>query len=506
MSPKSILALGALAASLFVASPPVEAQQRTDTLRVAFSRETDFVDRIHTDSIESGILSAAIYDTLIYDGPNGFVGLLATSWTWVDERTIDFDLRQGVKFHNGEEFDADDVVHTIGFVADLRNQLRQQPQDFGFIDRAEKLGKHKVRLHMKQVFPLAEHILATRLLIYPDEYTTKEGHAAHGTRPIGTGPYRMAEMRVGQSYMLRANPDYFTGPKPKAQIANVSIRTIADTQTQVAEMMGGGMDMIFNVPDDQAKNLALMPTLQVSYGDTARFNFLSLDVTGRNGDSPLKNLKVRQAINHAIDREAIVKNLVGGTSVTITGACHPRQLYCSQNVATYRFDPARARALLAEAGYPSGFRMNMLNGDAQLRPVGEAIQGYLRAVGIMADFETFTLPAWRSQLLQGKSTMSIVGWGSGGVYDAGRAMPTFFNGAEADYARDREVTDWVNRAGATADKAMRQDLYQRALSRIAEQAYIVPLFTSSVPFVVARDVDFKPDRDLPEFVRAKWRR
>ncbi len=497
-------ALAVMAAT--VVSPSI-AQQRQDNLRVALSSDNDFVARIQTASIDSGTLSAAVYDTLLYDAPTGgFAGLLATAWRWVDERTIDLDLRQGVTFHDGEPFDADDVVFTVAFAADPRNNLRQQAQDFGFLDRAEKLGPHKVRLHLKQPFPLAEHILASRLTILPDAFTTKEGPAAHASRPVGTGPYRVAEMRAGQSYVLRANPGYFDGPKPKAQIGTVTIRTIADTQTQVAEMMGGGLDMIFNVPDDLAKNLATMPNLQVAYGDTARFNFLSLDVAGRNGDTPLKDQRIRQAIAHAIDREAIVKNLVGGTSTATVSPCHPRQLFCTQDVATYRHDPARARQLLAEAGVPPGTRLSLINGDATLRPVGEAIQGYLRTVGITVEFETFTLPAWRTQLLQGKSTMSIVGWGSGGVFDTGRALPTFFNGAEGDYARDQEVVDWVTRAGATTDKAVREDLYRRALIRIAERAYVVPLFTSSVPFVVSRDVEFKPDRDTPEFVRARWRR
>ena len=501
------LLLSALGLISIIGIPTAEAGKRNDTLDVAFQRETDFVDRIHTDSRESAILSLAIYDTLLYQNPatGQITGLLAKSWTWIDDRTIDLDLRDDVKFHNGDAFDADDVTFTVGFVTDPENKLRQQDSGFMFVKAAEKRASNRVRLTLVRPEPVAEFLLAARFLVWPAKYTATQGHMIHATKPIGTGPYRARDVSPGKGVTLSAFEGYFAGAKPKAKVGTVNVRIIPDLQTQVAELMAGRLDFAQDMPPDQAENLRSNPALKVAYGDTIRITFLSLDAAGRTGDNPLKDDRVRQAVAHAIDRETIANRLVGGGSKALAAQCHPAMNHCAQDLPQASYDPARARQLLAAAGQSAGLAVT-LSASVDLKTVAEAIQGYLTAVGIRARVETAPLPAWRRNFLNGQSQMSVLGWGGGGIYDTSAALPVFFDMGNADYARDQEVADWVKQGASTVDAQRRAVLYKQALTRIAERTYTVPLYTNTVNYVMSADVDYAPTHvDVPVLSQIGWK-
>ena len=230
--------------------PDARAGKSEDTLNLVFARETDSVDRIHTNSRESQILSTIIYDSLLYGDPQTgkFSGLLATGWKWVNDTTLELDLRPGVKFHNGESFDADDVVYTTQFVMNPANKLRQQQADFGNIKGIEKLGAQKVRVTFEKPDPMALYLFANRLIMWPNEYTAAQGHQAHTNKPVGTGPYALQTMTAGKSYRLARNDAYVGGPRAKAAIKTINARVIAEVQTQMAEFMVGQNDLSFDIP------------------------------------------------------------------------------------------------------------------------------------------------------------------------------------------------------------------------------------------------------------------
>jgi peptide/nickel transport system substrate-binding protein len=499
-------AIAIAVASLFAFSP-AQAGPRDDTLNVAMARETDFVDRLHTNARESQLLSSLIYDTLIYAHPQtGKVdGLLAKSWTWVDGTTVEFELREGIKFHNGEPFDADDVVYTIGIVTDLSNNLRQQAADFGNLQSAEKVGPYKVRIKLKRPQPTIEYLFANRLIMWPNEYTAANGHAVHGTKPVGTGPYSLRSLSAGRGYVLARNDAYVGGPRPKAAIGTINFRVIPEIQTQVAELMVGNVEMSFDIPGDESEALKPMPSVKVGYGGTTRYTFLILDAAGRSGDTPLKNPKFRQAIAHSIDRNAIATQLAGGGATAIGTQCNPAQGMCAQDVAAPAYDPARARQLLQEAGLRPGVSVNFMS-SSDLRRIGEAIQAQLAVVGIQARYDTFQLPAWRTKLFQNESTISLLGWGGGGGFDIDDAIQIFYDGGPADYARDAELTKLIKDGGGILDRAAREKHYREVLARINERTYTVPLFANGAVYVTAANLDFTPPRlDSPDLTWAKWK-
>ena len=236
-----------------------------DTLSVAFTRELENVDSYFNSSREGVVMQRAIWDGLIYRDPktNEYKGNLATSWKWVDDLTLEFKLREGVKFHNGEAFNADDVVYTVNFVSNKENGAKTQ-RNVNWMKSAEKVDDFTVRINLKAPFPAAIEFLSGPVSIYPDQYYAKAGPTGMGLKPVGTGPYKATSVTPGKHFVLEKNNNYHDSPKGKPSIKNVDIRTIPDVNTQMAELFSGSLDLIWQVPSDQAENLAERDEFQVS--------------------------------------------------------------------------------------------------------------------------------------------------------------------------------------------------------------------------------------------------
>ena len=488
--------------------PPLHASQSDDTLRWASDRELGSLDYFYDSTREGIIISHLIWDSLIYRDPQTlkYKPLLATSWKWVDDTTIDLTLRQGVKFQNGEAFNADDVVYTLNYVVDPKNKVLRK-SNVDWIKSAEKQGDYKVRIHLKKPFPAAFEYLSGPIVIYPKDYYSKVGEKGMSDHPIGTGPYKVTKVVPGKAIDFEANPDYFDGsPKGKPHIKHIEFEMIPDKSTQLAELISGGLDWIWRVPADQAAKLDTLPNVQIKAGGTFRIGYLSMDAAGRTGkDNPFTDVRVRQAVAYAIDRKAIVENLVKGVSKVVNTACFPSQFGCSDDgVKNYDYDPAKARKLLAAAGYPNGFTTEFY--AYRERPYAEAMINYLQAVGIRAKLQFLRYPAFNDKELSGKAALFFGTWGSEGVNDISGITSYFFEGGGEDYARDPKVQQWLEAGDTTVDKSERKAKYSKALQRISKQAYWAPLFSYSINYAFSKDLVFTPPKDgIPRFVNARWK-
>jgi peptide/nickel transport system substrate-binding protein len=485
---------------------PAFADKSSNTLNFAWTKELETLDRYYNTAREGMIVSRHVYDDLIYRDPQTweYKPLLATSWKWIDPTTMELELREGVVFHNGEKFDADDVVYTLNFVSNPENKVLVQ-RNVNWIKKAEKLGTYKVRILLQKPFPAALEYLAGNVPIYPNEYYAEVGPQGFGLKPVGTGPYKVVTVEQGKRIVFEKNTDYFKdSPKGQPAIDRIVQRTIPEMTTMVAELMTGGLDWIYMVPTDQAEKLEKVPSLNVVRAETMRIGFLQMDVTGRTGDTPLKDVRVRKAICHAVDREAIAKNLVGGQSRVVHAACYPSQFGCIDTVTKYDYDPARAQQLLAEAGYADGFEIDFYG--YRDRPYGEAITGYLREVGIKANMKWLKYSALRDATKADKVALVMNTWGSYGVNDISNITGQHFRMEYNDFARDQEVTDWLNEGDNSIDEAKRREVYAKALKRIADQAYWLPLFSWVANYAFDKDLDFTPYPDaVPRFFLTAWK-
>jgi peptide/nickel transport system substrate-binding protein len=507
MSKRLIAPMAAAAVSVAMTAGPALAGKKDNTIRFAYDQVIENVDPYFNNVRLGVILGANVWDTLIYRDPvtNTYKGQLATSWKWVGDKTLELELRKGVAFHNGEAFDADDVVYTLNFASDPANKSTQQT-NIKWISKVEKLDRYTVRIHTKQVFPAALEYLAGPLVIHPNEYYAKVGPKGMNEKPVGSGPYRIVEHIVGKSIKLEKNPSPWAGSnKAVPKIDKVEVRMIPDRQTQMAEVLSGGMDLIMSVAYDQAKQAKAAPQVAVQSGGTMRIVFLLFNAGENAPAKELRNLKVRQAIAHAIDKKTMAKTLVGEGAPILDAICFPTQFGCdTSQAAKYAYDPAKAKKLLAEAGFPGGITIPLL--AYRERPQTEAMINYLRAVGIKAELKFMQYAAMREQQRSNRAAVTHQTWGSFNVNDVSASTSAYFKGVDDDTIKDPEVIAALTKGDTSVDPEVRQDAYRQAHKLITERAYAVPLYALVTWYVQNKDLAFRPYPDeLPRFYEMSWK-
>ncbi|MDT7951302.1 MAG: ABC transporter substrate-binding protein [Acetobacteraceae bacterium] len=496
---------GTLGTAAALAAGSARADKAQDTLRVTWRDAIPDID-FYYNALRTGlVVSHHVWDTLIYRDPASFQlkPQLASTWRAVDDRTIEFELRPNVTFHDGSKFSADDVVYTVDLV---RNDAKLAvPSNYGFIDSARKINDLRVQIVLSRVFPAALEYMSMVLPIYPKAYRERVG-AAFSQRPVGTGPYQVTKVDGTSSIELERNDTYFDGPKGKPAIRFLVINEVGEPSDELAALLEGRADWIWNISTDQLPKVAAMPSLQVLTSESMRVGYLNMDAAGRTGpDSPFLSQKVREAVAHAIDRPAMARQFMPGGSRVLDAPCYPTQFGCDAAVATrWDYDPAKAKALLAEAGFSEGFATEIVS--YLLPQMVQAVQGYLAAVGIRATVSQPQIDLVVRRSAEGLNPIEMGSWGSYSINDVSAFLPYFFDGGAHDYARDAEVTKLIAEAGAITDLDRRRADYSAAIRRITAEAYYLPLFSFVTNYAMSRTLNFRPSHDeLPRFYLASWR-
>jgi peptide/nickel transport system substrate-binding protein len=499
----------AVTAAVALAAGPAQAGKSDDSLVVAWG-STGPIENVdnYVNTNRTGIwFSRMVWDQLVYRDPATFKfkPLLAESWEQLSPTAYRFKLRKGVKFHNGEAFDADDVVFTLNWIADPKNGVKVQ-RNVNWIDKAEKVDEFTVDLHTKQPFPQAFEFLSGPITIYPNEYYAKVGPAGMAKQPVGTGPMKVISVKVAEEYVLERNEDYNWGsPKGKAATSKIVVREIADVQTQVAELLAGGIDWTADISADHVEQMSTVPGFKALQAGTMRTGYIGFDAAGRGNFEPTTKLKVRQAMAMAIDRASLVKNLIRGDAAVIHTPCFPTQFGCDASKAKkWEFNPAKAKALLAEAGYPDGFDIEFYT----FRPAdwAEAIMGDLRKVGIRAKLTKMPYFALRDkQRKDGTTPMFLMDWGSYSMNDMSAITSHFFKKGPDDFAMDDQVAAWLDAGDNNTDPAVRKENYGKAIARITEQVYWLPMFNHVRNYAYNEELKFTPYQDeIPRLWQYGW--
>jgi len=497
-----------MAILLGAGAAPAVAQKSADTLRITMRDALTNIDPYYNNLRTGVVMHHQGWDALVYRNPDTFKlePLLATEWKLPDPTTIEFTLRPGVKFHDGSPFTADDVVYTLNLVADPMSKV-STPANYNWIDKAEKTGELSVRVKLKRPTPAALEYFALVIPIYPKAYREKVGAEGYAKAPVGAGPYKVTKVESGVSIEFERFEDYWAGsPKGKPAIRKISVRFVPDAATEMTELLASRADWIWNLNPDQFDSVNALPHLQAVRKESMRVGYLALDAAGRTGaDNPITKLKVRQAVWHAIDRKAIADKLVAGGSRVPPAPCFPPQFGCDGEMAVhYSYDPAKAKQLLAEAGYANGFDVELAS--YVLPQWGAAVQNYLQAVGIRAKINQLQVQALVQRAKAGELRMYLGSWGSYSINDVSAILPNFFDGGADDYARDPDVQNWLIEAGSSNDAEVRKKAYSAAIQRITERAYWAPLHTYVTTYGYSKQLDFTPYPDeLPRFFLAKWK-
>jgi peptide/nickel transport system substrate-binding protein len=496
-----------LAAGLTAICGSAMAQKSADTLRITWRDVIPDVTPYYNQLRAGIVLGHHAWDSLVYRDPETFQikPLLAESFKWVDETTLEFTLRRNLTFHNGDKLTSDDVVYTINTM--INDKQVSLPSNYSYIERATKVDDTRIRVELKRVFPAALEYMAMTLYILPMAYREKVGAGEYSKHPIGAGPYKITKMNgVTQIDLERYEGYYADSPKGRPSIGKLVIHAVPDSGAEMAELLGGRADWIWKFNPDQFDNISHMPTLQAMRGESMRIEFLSMDAAGRTGaNNPMTKQKVREAIFYAIDRPTMAKQLMQGGSRALDTPCYPTQFGCDTAVAVhYDYNPAKAKQLLAEAGYPSGFDTELVTFEPP--QWAGAIQGYLSAVGINAKLTILQTAAYVQRVLAGQNPMELSNWGSSSVNDISAFLPYFFTFAPGDYVRDPELKKLVEDGGATVNPEERRQAYSSAIKLITEKTYWMPLFTYTVTYGLSKQLYFKPYPDeLPRFFLSSWK-
>ena len=497
-----------LATSLAVPlAVPAHAQKSADTLRITWRDGIPNVDPYYNQLRSGIILAHQAWDYLLYRDPETFriKPLLAESYKWIDDTTLEFALRPNVTFHNGDRFSADDVVYTINTI--IQDKQASVPSNYLYLAGAEKIDDLHVRVKLSRIFPAALEYMAMTLPIWPKAYRERVGADEYAKHPVGAGPYKITKVDgTSQIDLERYDGYYADSPKGMPAIKYIVIHEVADASTEMAELLGGRADWIWKFSPDQFDAVARMPNLQAMRSESMRISYLGPDAAGRSGaGNPMTNEKVRQAVATAIDRVTMAKQLVQGDSRALDTPCYPTQFGCDQTAAVrYPYDPVKAKALLVEAGYPNGFDTEIVT--YELSQWSGAIQAYLKVVGINAKITNLQVGAQIQRVQQGKAPIDEGNWGSYSINDVSAILPQYFTGGPSDQTRDPEIKRLVEAGGSTTDPDQRRKNYSAAIALITSHAYWVPMFTQTITYGVSKQLNFKPFADeLPRFYLSSWK-
>jgi len=512
MIKKTFLGAALAVSAITLAAAPVMAGKADNTLNWSTTREIDVALPYYNNTRELVVIGRHAWDNLLFRDTKTFEykPLLAKSYKWVDNVTMDFVLREDVKFHNGQPMTADDVVATFNHVSNPDSGVLTK-KNVSWMKNAEKTGKYSLRLHLKKPFPAALEFLSGPLAIFPANiWATAKKDAAgkpdYGTvAPIGTGPYKITKTTPGVGVTMEINKDYMSGsPKGKPTIEKIVFRTVSDPEAQVAELLTGSLDWIWDIPKDKAEDIKAMGGTTIINAPTMRISYIAMDRADRAKGTPFAKKLVRQAVAHAIDREAIATQLVGGSSKVIHSACFPTQFGCTQEVPQYGYNPGMAKKLLAKAGYPDGFETDIY--AYRQREYTEAVIGYLKKIGIKANLKFQQYKALRGKVWEGQAPFHQMTWGSYSINDVSAITSHFFTKGKDDYCRDDEIKGWLDTADTSTDPAVRKENYHRALSKISEELCWLPMFTYTKNYGFTKDLDFTPTADeIPRFFTASWK-
>ena len=505
--------LGGLAGSSAtesVRTPAAASRRDPGTLMVGRPADAISLDPARVTDNESAEVCEQIYEALLHyrPGSNRIEPGLAERWEMSpDGQRWTFHLRPGVRFHDGTPLDADAVVFSLERQRDVKHAFHRPDRTglrFSYwenlyknIRSVEAVGPLSVRITIEERYAPFEANMA----MFPVAIVSPTAVAEHGEdfyrHPVGTGPFRFAEWQDGR-IVLERNPDYW-GPAPAME--RLVFRAIPDGRQRLIELESGALDVAYSIPPDELQFVELHPDLLLYRAAANNVAYLAMNST----HPPFDDARVRRAVNHAINKEPIVKLAYQGLASLATGPLPPTQWGYHRSAARYDYDPERARALLAEAAADGRFdpdRVYTLYTPSTPRPylpdpdtVARVIQANLAAIGLQTELAVQGIKAHIEAAQRGDHDLALFGWvGDNGdpdnflymLLDQDNTTPGVARNVA--FFRDAELHALLVAAQKSMSRQDREAIYREAQELIARQAPWVPLAHSQVAVAARTDV------------------
>jgi peptide/nickel transport system substrate-binding protein len=421
---------------------------------------------------------------------------LTESWEQIEPNRWRFHVRPNIKFHNGEDltaeafkFSLDTYIGNAGMVSTIFADRQIEVVDdltFDVVTDAENFA----------ALPATMSFLA----IYPPQYYEEVGGSDEfGIKPVGTGPYKFVSWNKGVEIKLEANDEYWGEPKP--QIQELIFRSVPDAATRVAQLETGEADLITDLPPELAERVESLDDAHTVEMDSNRRLFFFFNTF----DGPTADVRVRQAVNYAVDTQSIIDNLFDGHAGVIKGIYLPSEAGFNPDFEGYPYDPDRARELLADAGYADGVEIDLhyTIGNTTLdKETAEAVQGQLAEVGITANMDGRPVAAL-SQDYANQNSTGMNMWSFAPVwFDPSFIMIVHFSSTGLyRYNASEEQDELIAEAFSESDPETRIQLYQELEDYLMmEKAVWLPLYAQQDIYGVSDALNFdqnaRPDQLL----------
>jgi peptide/nickel transport system substrate-binding protein len=483
------------------AAPP--AGPPRGTLTVAQGIDADTLDPQVTSSSAVWSVTLNIYDTLLTRDRTGKLqSALALSYRPLNDTTWQVTLRPGVKFHNGEPFDANAVKFSIERALD-RTVKSVFASSLDTIARVDVVDPLTVNIVTKAPDP----ILPSRLCmqqgqILPPKYASDAGPEGLAKRPVGAGPYRFVHWRKDEAVTLEAVADHWRKPK----IAKVVFKPVPEGAGRVAAVKTGAVDIATAIPPVDFAGIQKGDRTTGIEVTSNRAFLLNLDTIGFK---PFQDRRVRQALNLAIDKDAIVKNTLNGYGRVLATSVIPEAFGHNPNIKPYPYDSAKAKKLLAEAGYPNGFQVGFdttIGRYPQDKEIAEVVAGQLAKVGVKVDVQGFEWGAFYDGVRAKKrAPIHDIGM-STELFDADNTMSLHFRKGTIWSRWDHpEFDQLVTTARTTLSERTRLTALRRAGEIQHEEAPMIFLHQISYLYGVGKRVHgWEPTNTEPIIVWDAW--
>jgi peptide/nickel transport system substrate-binding protein len=446
------------------------------------------LDMMNQQETPASNVGAQVFERLIWRDKemNLYPHLAADMPKLVSPTAWEVRLRRGVKFQNGEDFNAEAVKFSLERLANPANKLRGSPP-FGPIERVEIVDAYTVRVHTKVPWPIFVKAMgAGQPVMYPPRAYAGKDSAFISKNPIGTGPYRFVRWTKDEEIVFEANSAYWGGA-PKVQ--TVVFRPIPDDAVRVAALQNGEIDVAVNIPPHLAAIIDRHPKLFLSTAPSIRtiqLMFYTHQFDAQHNlvgpyAGPTADRRVRQAIASAIDADEIIKGVLDGKGVRVATLLTSAHFGFDPGLKPLKQDVARAKKLLAEAGFPNGLDLTLNSPQGRYvrdKEVAEAVTGQLTKAGIRTTLRTFEFVNYLNTMayVHKAGPVWLIGWGVSTLDAESVYVPLFRSGKILSNYANPDFDRMIDEAQAIMDEKKRLEQYHRINRLLVEDAAFVPLY------------------------------
>ncbi len=472
-------------------------------LTVAIPTEVVTLDpAMHRDRVTETVIRNMFDGLVTRTTDMKIVPEIAESWEQASPTEWIFKIRKGITFHNGEKLTADDVAYTFNrLITEGAVDGQSSPRKglLGPLEKAEQVDDYTVKFTLAEPWPVFLAMLPFQEVV-PKDYIEEHGSAYFAENPVGAGPFQYVKegSKLNEQIIMKRYDNYWGGspdipPVGEARVDVAIFKIMPEVASRIAALQKGDVQIAQEIPPDMVEQLEADANIVVKAADSTRERFVEMNVT----KPPFDDVRVRKAMNYAVNYEDIVKYVLNGNGEALKGPYMPKGFGYNDKLPGYGYDPEKAKQLLKEAGYENGFEV-VIDAKADEKAAAEAVANQLREVGVKASVRVWDYGVLKEKIKEGNRLMIASNWGNGSLDPTGILQPKFKTGGRGNYSfySNKRVDELMEKAMVETDQAKRKQYWQEVQEMVYEDApMIFGYITKEIYAQRANVTNWKPSPD-----------